>query len=111
MSRLARSGYTPPAESPVNLPWTLHVGAALYGLNLAVGGAAQLFQASFGVYHHWLYALVFAAAIAAIVFAFHPALILTIAALAVMPKTKPGTARHPSIAVIGALGYALAYLL
>lgn len=93
------------------LTWTLHLGAALYAINLAVGVAAQLFHASFGAFHHWLYAVVFAAALAAAVFAFHPALLVTVAALAVMPKTKPGSKPHPIVAMIGASGYLLAYLL
>lgn len=87
------------------------MGAALYAINLAVGVAAQLFHASFGAFHHWLYAVVFAAALAAAVFAFHPALLVTVAALAVMPKTKPGSKPHPIVAMIGASGYLLAYLL
>ena len=95
----------------MNLSWTLHLGAALYAINLGVGLAAQIFHASFGVLHHVLYAVVFAAAVAATVFAFHPALLSTLAALALMPATKPRTKAHPSVAVIGACGYALAYLL
>jgi hypothetical protein len=94
-----------------SLAWTLHLGATSYAINLAVGLAAQLLRANFGVFHHWLYAVVFAAAIAAAVFAFHPALLVTIAALAAMPLTKPNTAWHPSVALVGALGYVAAYLL
>ena len=100
---------------PVTLPWilaqTLHLGATLYAINLAVGLAARVLRANFGVFHHWLYAVVFAAAIAATIFAFHPALLLTLLALAVMPLTKPHSAWHPSVAVVGALGYVAAYLL
>ncbi|MFO7564321.1 MAG: hypothetical protein R6X02_16865 [Enhygromyxa sp.] len=95
----------------MNLTWILHLGAALYAINLGVGLAAQLFHASFGAFHHWLYALVFAAALAAAVFAFHPALLLTLAALAALPLTRPGKAPHPVIATIGACGYLLACLL
>jgi hypothetical protein len=95
----------------VTLSWTLHFGATLYAINLAVGLAAQVLRANFGVFHHWLYALVFAAAGAAAVFAFHPALLVTILALAAMPLTKPHTVWHPSVAVVGALGYVAAYLL
>jgi hypothetical protein len=83
----------------------------LYAINLAVGLAAQVLRANFGVFHHWLYALVFAAAVAAAGFAFHPALLVTLLALAAMPLTKPHTVWHPSIAVVGALGYVGAYLL
>jgi hypothetical protein len=93
------------------LPWTLHLGAALYALNLGVGLGAQLFHLRFGAAHHWLYALVFAAAFAATAFAFHPALLLTLLALALMPKTEPRTPAHPLIAGLGALGYLGAYLL
>lgn len=83
----------------------------MYASNLAVGLAAQVLRANFGVFHHCLYALVFAAAVAAAVFAFHSALLLTILALAAMPLTKPHTVWHPSVAVVGALGYVAAYLL
>jgi hypothetical protein len=99
----------------VNLPWTfawtLHLGAALYVINLAVGVSAQVFHAKFGVVHHWLYAVVLAGAIAATVLAFHPALPVTILALVIMPSTKPGGALHPAVAVVGALGYIGAYLI
>ena len=96
---------------PPTLTWTLHLGAALYAINLAVGLSAQLLHAKFGAFHHWLYALVFAAAVAAAIFAFHPALLLTLIALALMPRTKPRTPRHPAVAAVGALGYLGAYLL
>lgn len=86
------------------------MGAALYAINLAVGLGAQVFHAKFGALHHWLYALVFAAAVAAAVVAFHPALIVTLVALGAMPLTKPGDKLHPSVAVTGACGYLAAYL-
>lgn len=97
--------------APWNLAWTLHLGACLYAINLGVGVAARVVRANFGKFHHWLYAVVFATAVAAAVFAFHPALLITIAALAAMPTTKPDSARHPGVAVVGAIGYAAAYLL
>lgn len=93
----------------VNLSWTLHLGAALYALNLALGLAAWVLRARFGVLHHWLYALVFAAALAAAVFAFHPALLLTLAALTAMPSTKPRSKAHPAVALLGACGYVIVY--
>ncbi|KIG17915.1 hypothetical protein DB30_02343 [Enhygromyxa salina] len=96
---------------PWTLAWTLHLGAALFALNLAVGLSAQVFGAKFGAAHHWLYGVVFTGAIAAAVLAFHPALLLTILALACMPLTKPGGAAHPAVAVAGALGYVGAYLI
>lgn len=86
------------------------MGAALYAINLAVGLGAQVFHAKFGALHHWLYAMVFATAVAAAVLAFHPALLVTLAALATMPLTKPGGRLHPSVAVTGACGYVAAYL-
>lgn len=102
---------TPPVTLTWSLAWTLHLGATLYAINLAVGIAARVLRANFGVFHHWLYAVVFATAGAATVFAFHPALLLTLLALAIMPLTKPHSAWHPSVATVGALGYVAAYLL
>ena len=96
---------------PSTFTWTLHLGAALYAINLGVGLSAQVLDTKFGVLHHWLYALVFAGAIAAAVFSFHPALLVTLAALALMPSTKPRTPRHPAVACVGALGYLGAYLI
>lgn len=93
------------------IPWTLHLGAGLYLINLGVGLCAQVLGAQFGLAHHILYALVFLAALAAAAFAFHPALALTLVALAAMPLTKPGRAAHPTVACAGALGYVGAYLL
>lgn len=82
----------------------LYLGLGLYVLNLGVGLSAQL-GLRVGIWHHVLYALVFAGAIAASVLSFHPALLLTLAALAVMPKTRPGTSWHPLLALTGLLGY------
>ena len=95
---------------PATFPWTLHVGAALYAINLGVGLSAQVLHTELGALHHWLYALVFAAALAACIFSFHPALLVTLVALALMPTTKPRTLRHPAIASVGALGYLGAYI-
>lgn len=87
-----------------------YVGLGLYALNLAVGLAAQR-GLRLGRWHHVLYALVFAAAIAAAIVAFHPALLLTLVALAVMPRLRPHTPWHPLAAVVGAAGYAGALLI
>lgn len=107
----ARHGETtPPVILSWLFAWTLHLGASLYAINLAVGLAAQVLRANFGAFHHWLYALVFATTVAAAVFAFHPALLVTVVALAAMPLTKPRTIWHPSVAVVGALGYVVAFL-
>lgn len=83
---------------------TLHLGLGLYALNLVVGLSAQ-FGLRVGLWHHVLYALVFAGALAAAVWSFHPALLLTLAALAVMPKTRPGSPWHPLMALLGLGGY------
>ncbi|NVB38773.1 hypothetical protein G6O69_13110 [Pseudenhygromyxa sp. WMMC2535] len=89
--------------------WPLHLAAALYALNLGVGVSAQLMRARFGALHHWLYALVFVAAIAATVLCFHWALLATLAALALLPLTKPPALAHPAVATLGACGYLAAY--
>ncbi len=93
------------------MTWILHLAAGLYALNLAVGLVAQLKGVKFGVIHHGLYAVVFAGAIAAAVFEFRPALVLSLAALAGMPKARPHTWTHPTLAALGGLGYVGAYLL
>ena len=83
------------------------IGVSLYLLNFAIGVAAQFTKLRFGVWHHILYGLVFITAIAAALFAFHPGLLLTLAALAAFPKARPRTLIHPVLAVIGLLGYVL----
>jgi len=86
------------------------VGFSLYVLNCAAGLAAQLGVVRLGVWHHVLYAVVFASTVAALLFAFHPALLVTAAALAVFPRARPRTRLHPLLAVIGLLGYLFALL-
>jgi hypothetical protein len=78
---------------------------SLYAVNLAVGLVAQIWRIGFGRFHHLLYALVFVAAAAATVLEFHPALLVTLAALAAFPKARPRTVWHPTLAVLGLLGY------
>lgn len=87
-----------------------YLGFSLYAGNLLVGLTAQLWRVRFGAFHHVLYAIVFAGAVAAAIWEFHPALVLTLLALAAMPKTRPRTVWHPLLAVIGALGYLPALL-
>jgi hypothetical protein len=82
----------------------LHVGLGLYALNLVVGAAARG-GLRLGIWHHVLYAVVVAGALAATVVAFHPALLVTLVALAAMPKLHPRTPWHPLVAIIGFLGY------
>jgi hypothetical protein len=82
----------------------LYVGLGLYAFNLAVGLLARRGW-RLGVWHHVLYAVVLAGALAAAMVAFHPALLVTLAALVAMPKLHPRTPWHPRVAVIGFLGY------
>jgi len=81
------------------------IALSLYAINLVVGLVAQLWKVRFGRFHHVLYAIVFIAAIEAAVLEFHPALLVTLAALAAFPKARPRTVWHPALAVIGLLGY------
>jgi hypothetical protein len=88
----------------------LAFATALYLLNCALGIAAQLTGRGFGWLHHALYAAVFASAIAATIWSFHVALLVTLVALTVFPRARPRTPAHPLLAVIGALGYLWAWL-
>jgi hypothetical protein len=80
----------------------------LYCVNMVVGIIAQLRLFHFGKAHHILYFVIFATAIATTVFSFHPALLLTLCALTLMPKSRPWTWQHPTSAVLGLVGYLLA---
>ena len=86
----------------------LAVAFGLYVLNLIVGVAAQLRLAHFGVWHHLLYFVVFATAVAALILAREGWLILTAGCLALMPRARPRTWLHPTLASIGLAGYVLA---
>jgi hypothetical protein len=85
--------------------WVFWAAFGLYVVNLGVGVVAQLRLYHFGKAHHLLYFIVFASAFIAAVVRFHPALLVTLLALAVMPKTKPGGWLHPMCAVVGLSGY------
>jgi hypothetical protein len=84
------------------------VGFSLYALNLLVGLFAQLRLAHFGIWHHGLYLLVFASALAALIFAREWWLLLTVGCLSVFPKARPRTWLHPTLGVVGLVGYFLA---
>jgi hypothetical protein len=84
------------------------VGFVLYVGNLVVGAAAQTGRFHFGLAHHVLYFVVFAAAGLATLFSFHAGLLLTLGALALMPRARPGTWRHPALALVGLAGYTMA---
>ena len=90
--------------------WVFQLGLCLYGLNLCVGLAARFGGARFGVWHRVLYALVFASTLAATVFDFRPGLLLTVLALAVIPRPPARSGWHPALASVGLLGYLLALL-
>lgn len=85
-------------------------GVSLYVLNMLVGTAAKLRGTRFGVWHHVLYAIVFAAALAAAVLDLHPALLVTLAALAAMPTVSARTLWHPLLATVGLAGWAIAFM-
>ncbi len=88
--------------------WVFQLGLALYGLNLCVGAAARFAGARFGVWHHVLYAAVAVSALLAAVLAFHPALVVTLAALAVIPVPSARSGWHPALALLGFSGYLVA---
>ena len=81
------------------------LGMSLYALNCVVGLAAQFRGTKFGVWHHVLYAGVFAAAGAAAWVNFRWPLLVTLGALAAFPLARPRTRSHPTLAVVGLLGY------
>ena len=86
----------------------LALGFGLYLLNFAVGFAAQFRLARFGIWHHLLYFVVFGGAVAALVFAREWWLLLTVACLAGFPRARPRTWIHPTLGVVGLVGYLLA---
>ena len=86
------------------------LAALLYLLNCVVGVVAQVGVFGFGRWHHALYALVFVAAVAALLVEFHPGLCVTVVALAMFPRARPRTAWHPLLAVIGLLGHLVTLL-
>lgn len=83
------------------------VGFGLYLLNLGVGLAAQLRLARFGVWHHLLYFAVFASTAAALFFTREIGMILTVVCLSAFPRARPRTWIHPTLGVLGLVGYLL----
>ncbi len=84
------------------------LGFGLYVLNLLVGLLAQFRLAHFGIWHHGLYFVVFASALAALIFSREWWLLLTVSCLSVFPKARPRTWLHPTLGVVGLMGYFLA---
>ncbi|MCS7069541.1 MAG: hypothetical protein N2Z75_06640 [Meiothermus sp.] len=84
------------------------LGLSLYLLNLLVGLAAQFRLGHFGIWHHRLYLVVFVSAVLAVVFSREWWLLLTVGCLALFPKARPRTWLHPTLGVIGLIGYLLA---
>lgn len=85
------------------------IGLGPYLLNCAVGLAAQLGGRRLGIWHHVLYALVVVSTVLTAILAFAPGMVVTIAALVAFPRVKPGSWRHPALAVLGLCGYGLAW--
>jgi hypothetical protein len=85
-------------------------GLFLYVLNMLVGTAAKLRGTRFGIWHHVLYAVVFAAALVATIIDFDPALLVTMTALVAMPTVPARTVWHPVLACLGLVGWAAALL-
>lgn len=86
----------------------LAVGFGLYALNVLVGLAAQLRLGHFGIWHHGLYFAVVVSALAALVFTREWWLLLTVGCLAWFPRARPRTWLHPTLGVVGLVGYLLA---
>jgi len=84
------------------------LAALLYVINCLVGVVAQVGGVGFGRWHHALYAVVFVAAVAALLVEFHPGLCVTVGALALFPRARPRTVWHPLLAVLGLLGHGVA---
>ena len=82
-----------------------------YLMTMAVGLVAWVGHVGFGRLHHVLYFVTFAAAGAAAWREFHPGLLVTLAALAGLPFTRPRTRWHPGLAVIGLVGYVAVFAL
>jgi hypothetical protein len=81
------------------------IAAGLHAANVAMGIAAAARGVSFGAAHHAMYAIVFAAALAATLFAFHPALLVTVGTLAALSRVRARSKWHPALAAVGAAGY------
>lgn len=88
--------------------WLFWIAFGLYSLNLLVGLAAQLRLGHFGVWHHLLYLVVFLSAAAALLWLQEWFLLITVACLAVFPKARPRTWIHPTLGIVGLLGYIMA---
>lgn len=88
----------------------LHIAFGLYLANLLVGAAAQFTRRHLGLAHHILYFIVFTTAVLAALVSFHPALLLTLLMLALMPKSKPGHWTHPAAALLGVTGYLIVFI-
>lgn len=86
------------------------IGLGPYLLNCAVGLAAQTLRWKFGVWHHVLYAVVVVTALVTAVVAFHPGLVATLLVLGAFPFVRPGTLRHPGLAIAGLLGYVAGFI-
>jgi hypothetical protein len=78
---------------------------AIYLFTMTVGLVARIGRVGFGRLHHVLYFVTFAAALAAAWTEFHAGLLVTLAALAGLPLTRPRSVSHPALAALGLVGY------
>ncbi len=85
--------------------WT---GLASYLVNCAVGLLARSGGVRFGTWHHVLYAIVFTCTVLALIVEREPWLLLTVTALAAFPRARPSSPWHPTLAVVGLVGYVAA---
>jgi hypothetical protein len=85
--------------------WVFWCAFGLYCMNIVVGIIAHLRWFHFGKAHHVLYFIVFVSSGAAAFVAFHPGLVLPVVALALLPKSRPWTWRHPTCAFAGLVGF------
>jgi len=86
----------------------LAVGFGLYVLNFLVGLVAQLRLGHFGIWHHGLYLVVFVSAVVALLLTEEWWLLLTVGCLAWFPRARPRTWLHPTLGVVGLVGYFMA---
>ena len=83
----------------------LLAGFLLYCANYSAGLFARDGRFRNLVVHRILYALNIAAAGAVAIFSFQPVFVLPLAALALMPFSKPWGRIHPILATLGLAGY------
>jgi hypothetical protein len=89
-------------------PTVMLLAVSVYVLNVLVGVAAWRTRRGFGPIHHALYALGFVGTAASAWLHFHPALLVTLICLAVLPLRSARSRWHPTVATLGLLGWVVA---